>query len=428
MGKVARFLGLETRAATVRTSDPYLAEFFGQRGIGAGAVNPDTVLSNLAVAARCVALRSELLASVPLHLFRRTANGGRERAADLPLYGVLNDMANPNLSAFEFRELLIRSLDLTGNAFARIAWNNRGQVTGLFPLLAGAVSVERLPSGRLRYKVSGDRGGTEILLQEDVLHIRGPSRDGLMGMSPIQIARGSLAMALTQNETAASLFANSLRPSGLLSYPEALTADQRAVVRTSVDQRMAGPSNAGRLMILDGGPKFEQLSLTSADAEFLDARKMSNEDVARIFGMPPTTVGITDKATYSNTEQEARALVQNALGPLAARVEAALHRCLFTEAGRRTLYAEHDLSGILRGDVQARFEAYRIGREIGVYSPNDIRRRENETPIAEGDTYHQPANWVPLGTMAQTSIRSRKTVESYDENGRIKSIIEEGPT
>ena len=401
MGIIARLLGFETRAAsTVRTSDPYLAEFFGERGIGGSSVNADAVLSNLAVAARCVALRSELLASVPLHLFRRTANGGRERADDMPLYAVLHDMANPNLSAFEFRELLIRSLDLSGNAHARIVWNNRGQVTGLYPMLAGTVTVERMPSGRLRYKVHSDRGGTEILLQEEVLHIRGPSRDGLTGMSPIQIARGALALALTQNTTAAALFANSLRPSGLLSYPGALTADQSARVRTSVEGKFAGDRNAGKLMILDGGVKFEQLSLSSEDAEFLDARKMSNEDVARIFGMPPTTVGITDKATYSNTEQEARALVQNALGPLASRVEAALHRCLFTDAGRRTLYAEHDLSGILRGDVSARFEAYRIGREIGVYSPNDIRRRENEPPIAGGDAYHQPANWVPLGSPA----------------------------
>lgn len=402
MGIIKRFLGLETRAArTVRTSDPYLAEFFGQRGIGAGAVNADAVLSNLAVAARCVALRSELLASVPLHLFRRTANGGRERADDLPLYGVLHDMANPNLSAFEFRELMIRSLDLTGNAYARIVWNSRGQVTALVPLPGGAVAVERLPSGRLRYKVSGERGGAETLLQEDVLHIRGPSRDGLMGMSPIQIARGSLALALSQNETANSLFANALRPSGVLSYPTQLGTEARTAAREAIDRKLGGPENAGRLMVLDGGVKFERLSLTSEDAEFLDARKMSNEDVARIFGMPPTTVGITDKATYSNTEQEARALVQNALGPLAARVEAAMQRCLLTDAGRRTLYMEHDLSGILRGDVQARFEAYRIGREIGVYSPNDIRRRENEPPIAEGDSYHQPANWAPLGTTAK---------------------------
>lgn len=388
MGIVARLLGWETRTANVRTTDRYLADFFGQRGMGAGAVNPESVLSNLAVAARCVALRSELLASVPLHVFRRTPDGGRTRADDLPLYGVLHDVANANQSAFEFRELMLRSLDLSGNAFARIEWNARGQVVALHPLVPGAVTIERLPTGRLRFKYSPTSGSTEILLQDEVLHVRGPSRDGLVGLSPIQIAR----------ETAGALFGNSLRPSGIFTFQQELKDAPRARLRAELDRKYVGAQNTGRVLILDGGAKFERLSLTSEDAEFLDARKMSNEDVARIFGLPPTTVGITDKATYSNTEQEARALVQNALGPLAARLEAAMQRCLFTDAGRRTLYVEHDLSGILRGDVQARFEAYRIGREIGVYSPNDIRRRENEPPIASGDAYHQPANWVPLGT------------------------------
>lgn len=396
MGIVARFLGIEKRSANVRTTDPWLAEVHTLRGIGAGAVSPDAVLSNLAVAARCVGLRSELLASVPLHLFRRTADGGRQRADDVPLYGVLHDQPNANMSAFEFRELMVRSLDLKGNAYAKIEWNARGQVVALYPL--GDVAVERLASGRLRYKHTPLGGGSvEILLAEEVLHIRGPSRDGLIGMSPIQIARGSLALALTQNQTAASLFENSLRPSGVFTFPDRLSDGPRQVLRKQLKDKFEGPEGAGRVLIMDGGAKFEKMSMTPEDAEFLDARRMSNEDVARIFGMPPTTVGLVDKATYSNTEQEARALVQNALGPLAARVEAAMQRCLLTDAGRQSLYVEHDLSGILRGDVQARFEAYRIGREIGVYSANDVRKRENEPPIANGDSYAEPVNWKPLG-------------------------------
>lgn len=164
-------------------------------------------------------------------------------------------------------------------------------------------------------------------------------------------------------------------------------------------QQYAGATNAGKLLIMDGGARFEKLAFTPDEAEFLDSRKMAAEDVARIFGIPPTTVGITDKATYSNTEQEARALVQNAIGPLAKRVETAMMRCLLTDVGRRTLYIEHDLDVLFRGDVKARFEAYRIGREIGALSPNDIRRAENDPPIPNSDLYHQPANCVPLGSV-----------------------------
>lgn len=402
MGFLDRLWGRETRATTpaMRLSDPYLAEtIFGQR-LGAQNVSPDNVLSNLAVAARCVALRSELLASVGLFLFRRTDDGGRERADDNPLYGVLHDLANPNMTAFEAREFMTRALDLAGNAYARIERNARGQVTSLWPLAPLTVAPEVLASGRLRYKVSWPSGGTYTLLQEEMLHVRGPSRDGLMGLSPIAIARGALSLALAHHDTAASLTENSLRPSGMLTFAGRLSGEQQVSIREQVQGRFAGSHNAGRFFILDGDAKFEKLAFTPEDAEFLDSRKLGNEDVARIFGLPPTSVGITDKATYSNTEQEGRALVQNAIGPLAARVETAMGRCLLSDVSRRTLYVEHDLDTLLRGDVKARFEAYRIGRETGALSPNDIRRRENDPPIPNGNVYHQPANWVPLGTVA----------------------------
>jgi HK97 family phage portal protein len=399
MSFLDRFFRREARAESVRSDDPQgLAEFFGIRSTGA-AVNADAVLSNLAVAARCVGIRSEMLASVGLFVFRRTADGGRERAADLPLYGVLHDMWNPNLTAFEGREMMIRSLDTAGNAFARIERNARGQVVALWPEPWSNVAVEKLASGRLRYRVSSPAGGVTVLLPEEALHVRGPSRDGILGQSPIQIARGALGLALSQSQTALSFADNMLRPSGILTFAEKVGREARGTVSAALDE-FRGATNAGKVMIMDGGAKFERMTFSPDDAEFLDSRKLANEDVARIYGVPPTAVGITDKATYSNTEQEARALVQNALGPLAARIEAAMARNLLTEAGRRVHYIEHDLSALLRGDVQARFEAYRIGREIGAFSANDIRRRENEPPIPGGDTYHQPANWVPLGSQS----------------------------
>lgn len=392
----------ETRsAATVASSDPYLAEFFGLRGQGGAGVNPDTLLSNSAVAVRCVGLRSEMLASVGLHTFRRSADGGRERADDLPLYGVLHDLMNPGMTAYEGREFLTRSLDLTGNAYARIERNLRGEVTAIYPLAPGDVAPERLSSGRLRFRVSQRQGGSIVLLQDEMLHVRGPSRDGLTGVSAIQFGRAAMGLRIAQAETAQNLMQNGMRPSGVMSYAERIQAADRVKIRESVAERLQGPTNAGQLLIMDGGAKFERLSFSPEDAEFLASQKLSNEDVARLFGVPPTSVGITDKATYSNVEQEGRSLVQNCLGPLAARIESAFSRCLLTDDGRRSLYIEHDLSGLLRGDVQARFEAYRIGREIGVFSPNDVRRRENEPPIANGDGYHQPSNWAPLGTVVE---------------------------
>jgi HK97 family phage portal protein len=392
--RIAQYFEGETRSLP---SDPYWANFAAMRGVGAAA--PDNVLSNLAVAARCIQLRSEILASVPLFLFRRAAQGGRERADDNPLYGVLHDIANSNQSAFEFRELMVRSLDLFGNSFARIERNARGQVVALWPLLPGDVQVERLPTGRLRYKVSAPGRPVEVLLQEDVLHVRVASRDGVLGQSPIAIARGALGLALAHQHAAQALSDNALRPAGMMSFPEQLGKEQRDYLRTTATQDFAGAINAGKFLIMDGGAKYEKLSFSPDDAQFLENRKLANEDVARVFGMPPTAVGILDRGTYSNVEMEQQSLVQNCIGPLAGRIEAAMHRCLLTDVGRRTLYVEHELDGLLRGDVKSRFDAYRVAREIGVYSPNDIRRLENAPPIAQGDEYSQPANWTRLGTV-----------------------------
>lgn len=366
---------------------------------GWGAGSPSAILSNLSVAARCVSLRSELLASVPLRLYRRTPDGGRTRADDLPLAGVLNDLANPNTTAFEARELMTRSLDLYGNAYATIESDSMGRVTAITPATPSAVSVEQLATGRLRYRVANRAGGTRTILQDDMLHVRASSDAGVLGRSPIAVARGSLELAMTQASAAQAYARNGLRPSGVLSVPGKLTIPARNELKKEIASELAGASKAGRVLVLDTGMKMESIDFTLEDQEFLAQRRLANEDIARIFGVPQGVLGVGEKSTYASAEQEARALVQNCLAPLAARIEQAMMRCLLTTEGRRTLFIEHDLSGLLRGDVQARFNAYRIAREIGVLSANDIRRRENEPPIENGDTYLQPLNLAPLGSV-----------------------------
>jgi HK97 family phage portal protein len=395
MGVIARLLGLERRDSF--PTDPYWANFMMLRGGPGGLPSPDNVVSNLAVAHRCISLRSELLASVPLHLYRRTADGGRERATDSPLYDVLHDISNPLHSAYEARELLIRNLDYFGNSYARIERNARGQVTALWPFRQGDISVELLPTGRLRFRAFDGRR-TEILLQEEILHLRGPSRDGMLGLSPITLARGALTLALGQTQTAQGMSDNALRPSAALSYPDRLSQDQKEKMRADAAALYAGPEKAGGLVVADGGAKFEKLAFSAEDSQFLEQRKLSNEDVARIFNCPPTSVGLLDRATYSNVEQESKSLVQNCLAPLAARIEAAMMRCLLTDVSRRSYYISHDLDSLLRGAQKDRFDAYRIARESGIYSANDCRRMENEPPVGpEGNILHMPANWIALG-------------------------------
>ncbi|MGE6739672.1 phage portal protein [Allorhizobium pseudoryzae] len=396
MISLSRIFRRESRAS-IKSDDPYIAEWFGLRGGVGGYVDPGRA-SGIAVAHACIAIVSQNLAAMPLNLYRRADNGGRERATEHPLYAVLHDMANGSMTAFEAREYLNASLMIHGNAFARIEWNGRGQAVALYPLDTANVAVERLPSGRLRYRVSTNGGGTQVLLQEEILHLRYRlARDGVMGLSPVQLARDTFNLALTQQETAGKQAGRSFRPEGALVFPSAIPGDKKDAALDKLRQKIESNSAVSGVMVLDGGADWKSFSFSSKDAEFLDSRKLTNLDICRIWGVPPTVAGITDNATYSNSDQESRALVVRCLAPMAKRLEQAMNAALLTASSRQSLFIEHDLAGLLRGDMKARYESYRIGREWGWLSPNEIRGWENMPEIKDGDEYLSPLNMTVVG-------------------------------
>jgi HK97 family phage portal protein len=391
------FKKAETRIAT---SDPYLGEFLGARWQARADIEK---ASGHAVAHRCISVIAETLASVPLSVYKRTDDGGREKASEHSLYTCLHDQMSPSLTAFEGREWLIASILTAGNGYAKIERNGRGQVVALHPIQPGSVTVERLASGRLRYKVSLANGGTEIVLQDDMLHVRYRTQDGILGQSPIQIAAAAFGLALAQQDQAGAAAENAFRPAGALVFPDKLAAGDKTVpgskesVIDKFRQRFIGQLKANEVLVLDGGAKFETFSFNSKDSEFLESRKLSNLDICRVFGVPPSVAGITDDATYSNIGEESRALVQRCLAPMARRVEMAMTSALLSPEARKTLYIEHDLNGLLRGTLAERYSAFRVGREGGWLSVNEIRAMENMSKIADGDTYVQPLNMGALG-------------------------------
>lgn len=398
MSFLDRILGRDKPSETrIASDDPYIAEFFGLNGSGIGAHVDQQRASGLATAGACISIISQALAAVPLNVYRRTANGGRERATDHPLYAVLHDMPNGTMTAFEARETMLASLLMSGNAYAALQWNTRGQVTALTPLDPGNVTVERLESGRLRYRVT-DRGGrVRILLQDEMLHLRYRlARDGIMGLSPIQLARETFNMALTQQDTAAGLAAKGNRPSGALVFPNMLGQAGKDGALDKLKAKIEANTVTSNVLVLDGGAEWKSFSMTAKDAEFLESRKLTNLDICRIWGVPPTVAGILDHGTYSNVEAESRALVVRCLAPMARRVEQAMNIVLLPAESRKTLFVEHDLAGLLRGDMTARYEGYRIGREWGWLSPNEIRGWENLPEIEGGDEYLSPLNMTPL--------------------------------
>lgn len=387
----------ETRA--VATSDPYISDYLGTRtGVGTGYVDP-VKASGHAVAHRCISVISENLAAVPLKVYRHTDAGGREAASDHPLYPVLHDQANEGMTAFEAREFLLASVLTYGNGYARIERNGRGQVTALYPLPPSDVTVERLSTGRLRYKVATGNAA-ETLLQDEVLHVRYRTRDGVMGISPIQHAAATFGLALAQSDQACAQAENAFRPAGALVFPEKLSGAGKESIITKFKDRLVGQLKANEVMVLDGGAKFETFQIPNRDAEFLESRKLSNLDICRIFGVPPSVAGILDDATYSNIGEESRALVVRCLAPWARRIEQAANIALLSAESRKSLFIEHDLAGLLRGDLKSRYEAYRTGREGGWLSANEIRRLENMPAIDGGDAYLRPLNMGDLSAEA----------------------------
>ena len=358
---------------------------------------PGGRLEGLPTVHACVQLIAETTATLPLKLYRPRPDGGREEAPAHPLARVL---AQPNarMTGAELREVLMRSLLLHGNAYARVAWDGRGAITGLEPLPPGAVTVLRLAGGRLAYDVGLDRR-RERLLADDVLHLRHLSRDGVLGRSPLTVAREALELALAEQTYAQSFYANSARPDVILTSKVPITAEQASEARSRWEELYRGATRAFRPALLPFDLDLKTLQPSHADQQFIESRRLSNEDVCRIFGVPPPAVHILDRATFSNVSEQMRSLVRLTLRPWLVRLEQALAQQLLSADARAQGYVlEHTVEGLLRGSTEERFAAYATARQWGWLSVNEVRALENLPPIPGGDAHLEPLNMAPVGT------------------------------
>lgn len=383
---------LFTRSHKGGTSqDPYLAEMFGMRATGSGAyVSPDSASGIPAVHA-CVQLIAESIASLPLAVYRRADGGGREVDRLHPLYRVLNEQANAVQTGMEFREWLLASCLLTGNGYALKEIDGRGAITALHPLLPGTVYPEKLVNGRVRYVVTRETG-TDRYTQDEIFHLRYRTADGYTGLSPITIARETLGLARAQQQHEGAFYRNGARFSGLLKTAGSMENEKYEQIRQRLDALYGGAENSHKMLILSGGLEFQPFSMNHRDAEFIESRRLTMEDIARIFRVPPPFIGILADATYSNITEQGRWLVMHCLRPWFVRIERAMAAQLLSSDARRTITIEHNAEGLLRGSTKDRNEAYRIAREWGWMSVNEIREKENMAPVEGGERYLEPMN------------------------------------
>lgn len=416
-----------------RTAGSAYSFFFG--GSTAGKrVNERSAMQMTAVYS-CVRILAEAVAGLPLHLYRYKEDGGKEKAIDHPLYLLLHDEPNPEMSSFVFRETLMTHLLLWGNAYAQIIRNGKGEVIALYPLMPDRMTVNRDSKGQLYYEytVSMDdaptiKGSLVRLNPSDVLHIPGLGFDGLVGYSPIAMAKNAIGMAIACEEYGAKFFANGAAPGGVLEHPGTIKDPQR--VRESWQSTFGGSGNANKIAVLEEGMKYTPIGVSPEQAQFLETRKFQINEIARIFRVPPHMVGDLEKSSFSNIEQQSLEFVKYTLDPWVIRWEQSIQRTLLSKDEKAAYFVKFNLEGLLRGDYQSRMNGYAIGRQNGWMSANDIRELENLDRIpAEdgGDLYLINGNMLPLknaGAFADTPIDEReedkpdeKVLELEEQNG-----------
>ncbi len=366
-------------------------------------VTASSALQSSAVYA-CVRNTADTVASLPCVLRRLTVDdAGRRRseeAANHPLYRVLLETPNAWQTAFEYWRTLVWHVQLRGNHYSRVLRNGAGRTTALEPLHPDRVRPYWTREGRPAYALQAAEGRPEILLPREVFHVRGPQEgDGLLGMTPVEIHRETIGMALAARDYGARFFANDARPSGVLTAP-GLNDEGLARLKRDWGEAYGGGNRHGTA-VLEDGVKFENIGMSNADAQFLELIGATDLQIARLWRIPPHKIGIKTQMTLNNIEHQNREWVTDTLMPLARSIEDAVCRDLLSAGARRSLTARFDFAELLRGDVKARTEANARGIRWGWFSPNEVREREGLNPIGpQGDVYVSPANMQSMRAAA----------------------------
>jgi HK97 family phage portal protein len=394
----------ERRFHVSQTPPGYVSKWGGIETASGVAVDENTALNSTAVWA-CVNILAQDVASLPLILYRRVGTN-KVRAVDHPLYRVMHDQPNEEMTSVEWRETLQGHLATWGNAFAEIEYDGAGRVVALWPWRPDRARMERV-NGQLFYGFR-ERATAEEKFYPGwkILHVRGLGSNGLWGYSPIAMERQAIGLAMATEEYGARFFGNGAAPGGVLEHPGHLGPEAFENLKTSWAETHQGLENSHRIAILEEGLKYQQVGIPPEDAQFLETRKFQLAEIARIFRIPPHMIADLEKATFSNIEHQSIEYVTHSLRPWLVRWEQRLNQRLLTEAEQKEYYFEFLVDGLLRGDIQSRYQAYAIGKQWGWLSTNDVREIENMNDVDGGDDY-----WVPMNMGVAGEEKSVGTLE-----------------
>jgi HK97 family phage portal protein len=415
MGDLARMMASTSITFTPATYDSVYPVPYGS--LAATDLSPDAALT-IATVYACVRAISEDIGSVPLHIYKRSGES-KTIASNHPLYDLLHDQPNDYQTAMEFREMMTAFAMLRKRGIAELIPGPRGRIDQIKPLHPDLVTSE-VADGQLRYAYEDPiKRRRRILLPDEVLVLRGP-----FGSSIAAFARETFALALTLRGAAGRTYARGVRTQGALTHPKTLSTTARENLRAALDKYGAGGDNEGRPLLLEEGMTWASVQMSMKDAEFVAIYGATDKAALKFFRVPPHKVGELDRATNNNIEQQSIEYVTDAIRPWAERWEGVIRRDLIIAP--QIFFAEHNLEGLLRGDIETRYAAYAVGRQWGWLCTNDIRTKENLNPIAGGwDDFLSPLNMTTdKGILAyapparQQAIAAQLRVMTRDAAGR----------
>lgn len=401
-----------------RTNQVTLSEYQDSHVSGtAGVLSISTALA-------CTTLLSGTQASLPCMVYRTDAQGRRTVAYDHPLYRVLHDSPNADQTAMGFWEFVCASVELQGNAYSEIERANDGRVIALLPpILPERMKVSRKRNGDIGYDwTEGSRQRQET--SSRVLHFRGFGGSPLGGLSTLALGRQTFQLAKSINNAALATFRNGMKPSGALQTNNKLNKEQRQDAEQLLQEKYVGAMNAGIPLLLDNGVTWQSINFNPDDAQMLESRAFSVEEICRLFGVPPFMVGHTEKSTSwgSGLEQQLLGFQKFTLRPRLERIEQSLMKQLLTAKDRAEgITIEFNLEGLLRGDSKSRADFYRAAlgdtQKPGWMVRNEVRKYENLQPIPGWD---EP---IPMISEAAASTEDPETTPEGDEVEAVRQFL-----
>ncbi|WP_163195580.1 phage portal protein [Clostridium thermarum] len=371
----------------------------------------------------CNRVLSETLASCPIMLYEKDDKGNRRQVTDTAEYGVLHYAPNAEMTPVQFKEFGMTNINLGGNFIAQKVFNMHGELLELRPIAWDRVRIDIDKStGRLLYYIDGKQ---EPKTRDEIFHIPGLTLDGYIGITPLSYAALTIDIGLSQDTFERNFYHNRASTSGIFQYPNELSDEAFQRLKKDIKKNYTGLSNAGVPMILEGGGQFKEITMKLTDAQFLESKRFRIEDVCRIFRVPLHLVQDLTRSTNNNIEHQSLEFIVYTMLPWFKKWEENLNlQLLSKESRRKNRYFEFNISGLLRGDIKSRYEAYAQGRQWGWLSVNDIRRLENMNPVEGGDIYMQPLNCIDA-TMANDYFKKQDDTKNKMVN-EISDILKRG--